>query len=80
MHVYSYAPRSGTLSLTRSIVLDAKKKKTCIWSPTNKLVQNSVDYAKFRVLKHLHRMVEELLVKVARERSVCVCVCVYYLR
>ena len=59
--------------------LKKTKKKQCIWSPTNKLVQNSVGYAKFQVPEHLHRLAEKLRrVKVICERNVCVCVCVYY--
>ena len=61
--------------------LKKTKKKQCIWSPTNKLVQNSVGYAKFQVPEHLHRLAEKLRrVKVMCERNVrarvCVCLCV----
>ena len=61
--------------------LKKTKKKQCIWSPTNKLVQKSVGYAKFQVPEHLHRLAEKLRrVKVMCERNVrarvCVCLCV----
>ena len=58
-----------------------KKKQCYLWSPTNKLVQKSVGYAKFQVPEHLHRLAEKLRrVKVMCERNVrarvCVCLCV----
>ena len=54
-----------------------KKKQCYLWSPTNKLVQKSVGYAKFQVPEHLHRLAEKLRrVKVICERNVRVCVCV----
>ena len=72
--------KGGTQALARSTddgPQKNKKKKQCIWSPTNKLVQNSVGYAKFQVPEHLHRLAEKLRrVKVICERNVRVCVCV----
>ena len=59
-----------------------QKKKNSTWRSQHRRVRNSsVGYAKFRVLEHLHRLAEKLLVvKVIRERNVrarvCVCVCV----
>ena len=56
-----------------------QKKKNSTWRSQHRRVRKSVGYAKFRVLEHLHRLAEKLLVvKVIRERNVraCVCVCV----
>lgn len=78
-----FALKGGTQARARSTEdgpQKNKKKKQCyLWSPTNKLVQKSVGYAKFQVPEHLHRLAEKLRrVKVMCERNVRVCVCVYY--